>query len=130
MLYDVVPDECLDLAASYPSDELVIEEQSVFGISHEGIGLKSAHSWGLPEEIKAAIGYHHHPIDSPVHFEVAAVIHVANRLAKIWGIGSEAATDSDLPKQIIEHLAINDESLMRLREQSLEVFENIRSWAA
>ena len=53
------------ICESHSGLDLVQEETFNFGISHEDIGLISAHSWGLAAEIKAAIGWHHRPGEAP-----------------------------------------------------------------
>ncbi len=88
LLYDVVPEEYSELVCSLSAEQLIREEKFIFGISHEEVGLKSAHAWGLSEPIKVAIGFHHRSGETPVHVEFAAVIQVADFLAKAWGIGS------------------------------------------
>lgn len=131
LLFDVVPDEYAQLVRSYAGEKLVQEEQFAFGITHEGIGLVSAHAWGLSEEIKATIGFHHRPGESPVHFEHAALIYVASMLARAWGLGSVASEDCDLSAEVLERLGLDDESLAALQDQAREMFdEAVSAWVA
>ncbi len=122
-LYDVVTDEYAQIASLYIGEKLVIEERSVFGISHEEIGLKSAHAWGLPEDVKAVIEHHHQPETSPIHRNLVTVVHIANRLARAWGIGSEVATDSDIFAQTTEQLVLDEQLLASVKEPAHEAFD-------
>ena len=122
-LYDVVADEYAQMASLYIGQKLVAEERFVFGISHEEIGLKSAHAWGLPEDVKAVIGHHHRPEESPVHRTFVTVVHIADRLARAWGIGSEVATDSDIFIDTAEKLVLDEELLASEEERAREAFD-------
>ncbi len=85
LLYDVVPEDYARLHTDCFGQAHVDEEKRVFGVTHEEIGLTSAHSWGLSKEVKTAIGFHHHATTSPIHAEYATLIHVANGLALFLG---------------------------------------------
>jgi putative nucleotidyltransferase with HDIG domain len=123
-LFDVVPEEYTELASMAEGNQLIEEEKFVFGISHEDIGLKSAHSWSLAENLKAAIGFHHHPDDSPIHNEFVEVISAANSLARFWGIGSEGQQDVEGAADALERLQFSDEQVVELAEQSKVMFED------
>ncbi len=110
-LYDVVADAYSEISSLYSGIQLVAEEKSVFGVSHEEIGLKSAHAWGLPEDVKAVIGNHHQPEESPAHRTFVTVVHIADRLSRAWGIGSEVATDADIFIDTTEKLVLDEELL-------------------
>lgn len=119
LLYDVAPDEYTKLTARCKAQELIEEEERVFGINHEEIGLKSAHSWGLSEDLKMAIGFHHKPNVASAHMELVMLIHTANDLALAWGIGS---SDSGVCDETLERLSLDDESLANVRDQARRVF--------
>ncbi len=121
-LYDVVADEYAEITSLYSGEKLVTEERLVFGISHEEIGLKSAQAWELPEDIKAVIGHHHQPEASLIHRTFVTVVHVADRLARAWGIGSEVATDSDIFAETTEQLALDEELLANVKEPAREAY--------
>ncbi len=122
-LYDVVADEYAQMASLYIGEKLATEERFVFGINHQEIGLKAAHAWGLPEDVKAVIGHHHQPEASPIHSDLVTVVHFSNRLARAWGIGSEVATDSDIFAQTAEQLVLDEELLASVKEQVHEAFD-------
>jgi putative nucleotidyltransferase with HDIG domain len=130
LLYDVVPHEYACIASENKGARLIEEEEFVFGLNHQDIGLKSAHSWKLPEQIKAAIGHHHNPDSSPLHREFVIVIHAANSLARSWCIGSDSEEEYEMSQSATTLLALDDESLATFRLRSLRMFqEAVRSWA-
>ncbi|MCA9150669.1 MAG: HDOD domain-containing protein, partial [Planctomycetales bacterium] len=118
-LFDVVPEDYVELSSTYRGKELIEQEQFVFGVSHEEIGLKSAHSWSLAENLKGAIGYHHRPQESPVHVEFVTVIEAANNLARYWGIGSEGQEDPDAAARALDHLELSEDEVIQLAEQAV-----------
>jgi putative nucleotidyltransferase with HDIG domain len=131
LLYDVVPDEYAQLVSVHTGTDLIAEERALFGMSHEEIGLKSAHAWDLPKEIKATIGFHHHPDEAPVHAQYAFILHLADTLARTWGIGTDGVEDPALSEEIIGRLGLNSERLAKLEERSRGIFDEAsQTWAA
>jgi putative nucleotidyltransferase with HDIG domain len=119
MLTDVATDLYADMTIKHSGEELTSEEEKVFGISHEGIGMKSAISWGLPEDLRMAIGYHHRPSEAPVHFDLVAMVHVANNLARLWQIGSSEEFQDDSFADILNGFGMDDQALESVREQAI-----------
>ncbi|SDG50041.1 HDOD domain-containing protein [Desulfosporosinus hippei] len=62
-------------------------EEKVIGYNHATVGGFLARTWFLPEDLVSAISYHHTPENTPSYPELACVIHVANGLANLLGIG-------------------------------------------
>ena len=131
LLYDVVPDDYAKMVVAHTGTDLVVEERSLFGMSHEEIGLKSAHAWDLPKEIKAAIGFHHRPDEARVHVDYAFVIHLADTLARAWGVGSDGTEQAASSDEIVADLGLSSERLATLEETSREIFaEAAQTWTA
>ena len=63
-------------------------EQTVIGIDHAEIGAKILESWGLPEEIVSAVRWHHDPEAADETSTLIDVVHVANVLCLMIGIGA------------------------------------------
>jgi putative nucleotidyltransferase with HDIG domain len=124
LFFDVVPGEYSTFERSC-TERFLEQEESLFGTTHEEIGLKSAHTWGLPKEIKSAIGWHHRPDQTPVHSDIAAAIGFANALAKHWGIGSDESAHYD--NQLLSKTQLSDERLNQVRERASEEFEETMS---
>lgn len=88
VLYDLTPDEYIELADALTAVSLIEQEQQTFGLTHEEIGVRYSEDWRLPPIITHAIGYHHAPESAPQDQLFVSLIHVADLLARIWQIGS------------------------------------------
>lgn len=64
-----------------------VAEQAVLGIDHAEIGAKILESWGLPEEIVSAVRWHHDPDAADTTSTLIDIVHVANILCLMIGIG-------------------------------------------
>lgn len=127
--FEVVPEEYSALSASHSGVALAQKEDSLFGTTHEEVGLSSAHSWQLPKEIKAAIGWHHRPDQAPVHKDVAATIFFADALAKSWGIGPANAS-SNVRSDVLTEYDLTEDQLDKLQERAHQQFdETMKAWA-
>jgi len=65
---------------------LRIAERHVLGIDHSAIGGYLATRWDLPEALNNMIRYHHSPKMESVFSMDVAVVHLANRLSKHYGV--------------------------------------------
>ena len=84
--------EYLRLGGRPPSIE---EFEAVAEAHHPEIGASALQLWGLPEGIRAAVRWHHTPLEAPSHAQAAAITYVANRLSHRYGFGcapSESVT--------------------------------------
>ena len=89
-------------------------EAKVIGYNHAAVGGFLAKIWNLPEDLVEAISYHHAPSNAQNHKELASVIHVANGLASLLGVGG--GVDSFLNP--IQQEALD---LLILKESDLEL---------
>lgn len=62
-------------------------EREVLGIDHEQLGGMIARTWRFPQEITAAIEYHHRPSQAKDHQMIASLIYAVNRMVSALGIG-------------------------------------------
>lgn len=62
-------------------------ETRVFGTDHSRLGLWLAERWDFPPSVRDAIAWHHHPRRAERELLLAAVIHLADLLAKAKCIG-------------------------------------------
>lgn len=88
-------------------------ERKVIGFDHAKVGGFLARSWNLPDDLVAAISFHHSLSDAQNFEELASVIHVANGLASLLGIGG--GVDSFLNP--IQQTALD---ILTLKESDLE----------
>lgn len=62
-------------------------EAEILGFDHSVVGAKVAEKWNLPIELVEAIGCHHRPMQSTSNPEVTSIVHVADSLCMMMGIG-------------------------------------------
>ena len=62
-------------------------ETEIFGTNHADIGRKIAESWDFPEDIVAAIAFHHRPEEAADNDPITRIIYLANIITLSIGIG-------------------------------------------
>lgn len=91
-------------------------EIQVLGFDHAMVGTMLVEKWGLPEPYKYAVAHHHSPnaLKETKYQEVVDVVHVANSLCLMLGVGLGAdGLQSYLYPEALERLGVTDyESLM------------------
>lgn len=90
-------------------------EERVIGYNHATVGGFLARTWFLPEDLISAISYHHNPTHAPSYPELACIIHVANGLASLLGIGG--GVDSllnPIQHEALDRLALEESDLEHL----------------
>jgi putative nucleotidyltransferase with HDIG domain len=60
-----------------------IEEQELFAISHDEIGMRILDKWLFPKELVYAVGYHHFPDNSPEDSKKPMVVQMADILSQM-----------------------------------------------
>jgi HD-like signal output (HDOD) protein len=122
LFYDVAPDDYSGLEATFSGLSLVDNEDILMGTTHQKVGLTSAVSWRLSDNIKAAVGWHHHPEQAASCSEFAAVIGIADSLAKNWGIGSQAELLPELPSKLSHDFGLTEEQLSEMEVEARQAF--------
>lgn len=127
-LCDVVPDAYGRLIASCNDAELPEGEKYLFGVTHEDIGMRSANGWGLSEEVRIAIGYHHRPDEALNHGALVRLVYVADTLDNLWGISAQCKPDApvDLPAAVLDYLGLDEQGLVLLEEASQVAYREVR----
>jgi putative nucleotidyltransferase with HDIG domain len=67
-------------------------EMAIFGFDHTAVGAALSERWRFPEEIVAAVKYHHHPQGGDQggdHVTLADVVHVADAIAHALDLDNE-----------------------------------------
>jgi len=62
-------------------------EREIFGFDHAYIGGLVAQKWCLPDHFADAIAHHHCPSEAVVEKDIAAIVHVADVVSMMLGIG-------------------------------------------
>lgn len=87
-------------------------EEKVIGYSHATVGGFMARSWNLPDDLVGSIANHHSPSQAQNNIQLATVVHIANGLANILGVGG--GVDSFLnpiQQEALDRLKIKDSDL-------------------
>lgn len=93
-------------------------EHYVLGAEHFRIGAWLMRTWSMPEEIIAAVRWHHDEDYSRPHSEYPNLVLVANRLLRRHRIGDETTTD--LPPAILSSLGISEELALEALDSLME----------
>lgn len=91
-------------------------EEKVIGYDHARVGGFLGRSWNLPDDLVAAISFHHSLSNAQNYAELSSVIHVANGLANLLGV--VGGVDSDYNP--IQPKALN---LLNLKESDIELIK-------
>lgn len=91
-------------------------EEKVIGFDHARVGGFLARAWNLPEELVAAISFHHSLSNAQNHEVLSSVIHVANGLSSSLGIvGGVDSSFNPIRQKALD--------LLRLEESDLELLK-------
>jgi putative nucleotidyltransferase with HDIG domain len=64
-------------------------EKSIFGMTHDEVGMKLLKKWMFPENLLIAVGYHHHPQEADKKSLFPIIVHVADILTHIYEMQTE-----------------------------------------
>ncbi len=82
-------------------------ETTVLGLNHAGIGEWFAGAWNFPDELTAAVAWHHDPAEAPKESEYAAAVHLGDVLAHRAGAGgSGRSTPPEVQTFALERMAM------------------------
>ena len=87
-------------------------ETKVIGYNHATVGGMLAKAWNLPDNLIEAISWHHSPSQAHTYPELTNVVHVANSLTSLLGVGG--GVDSFLnpiQQEALDQLSINESDL-------------------
>ncbi len=95
-----------------------VVERHVLGTEHWHIGAWLMQSWSMPEEVIAAVRWHHHEDCTQPYAEYSNLVLIANRLLHHIGLSEEQ--DSRLPVLPLFTLGIT-------RDQALDALERVQT---
>lgn len=90
-------------------------EEKVIGYDHATVGGFLAKRWNLPDDLVEAISCHHAPSRAQEHIQLSHVVHVANGIASLLGIGG--GVDSllnPIQQEALDQLTLNESDLEHL----------------
>lgn len=108
-------------------------EEELLGYNHAQVGANIARKWSFPANLVEAIEYHHSPEAAMIDHELVSIVHIADALAMMLGIGlgidgmqymlSDFALESiNLSKNDIEHI-VSEVTDMLFVEETLSIEE-------
>ncbi|MGF7057619.1 HDOD domain-containing protein [Brassicibacter mesophilus] len=108
-------------------------EEEILGYNHAQVGANIARKWNFPANLVEAIEYHHSPEAAMIDHELVSIVHIADALAMMLGIGlgidgmqymlSDFALESiSLCKNDIEHI-VSEVTDMLFVEEALSITE-------
>ncbi len=94
---------------------LLESENKLLGFGHDKVGEELLRRWKLPKIHQETVGYHHTPLEAPLFNKEAAVVDVANSIAKSMTLGSSGELIlSDYNDQTLELLEIESKEFFLL----------------
>ena len=96
-------------------------ETIVLGINHAEVGARILTNWALPLEIVNAIQFHHAPQDAPNTSTMLDIVHVANLMSLMIGIGIGREGLQHQPSaEVTERLGLESYHLERVASQTMQ----------
>lgn len=87
-------------------------EEKVIGFDHARVGGFIARSWNLPDNLVAAISFHHSLRGPEEYAELTSLIHLANGISSILGIGGGLdSAFNPIQQEAIDLLAIKNSDI-------------------
>jgi putative nucleotidyltransferase with HDIG domain len=113
----------MDKIQTLSSDDVSFEaaERLVFGIDHAEIGAMVLKNWFFPEKIVDAVRWHHEPDASNKESTVVDIIHVADLISLMIGIGvGDDGLHYESSQTVISRLGLSNAHLETVASQSLQ----------
>lgn len=97
-------------------------ERQVLGFDHAEIGARMTERWNLPPQLVATIRYHHKPSEQPELSPLTQIVHLADVLCMMLGIGLGGdGLRYELEEGTIEQLGLDDASIEFVLSQVSEI---------
>ncbi len=113
-------DAILRAAAGY-TVSFEVAEREVLGTDHAEIGAHILEGWCLPESLVHAVRWHHNPVMAEVDCLTTDVVHVADMLCLMLGIGVGREGMQYQPSPVVTHrLGLKPFQLEKLASQTIQ----------
>ena len=98
-----------------------LAEQKVLGTNHAEIGAKILQKWSFPDEIVLAVRHHHVPDAADPKSSLTDIVHIANVLCLMIGIGIGKEGLQYQPSELAtQRLGLNQDQLEIVASQTLQ----------
>jgi putative nucleotidyltransferase with HDIG domain len=106
---------------------LLGEAQLMIPTHHATVGAKLLAEWGIPEELREPVLYHHRPYSTKRFAQVTRVVYAANRLSHRYGFGCRADKNAEvLGDPQIYSLGLGEHWLTMLDRRAPQVLTSAR----
>jgi HD-like signal output (HDOD) protein len=108
-----LPDAHAEVGAAVARGEDYDEaELAALGMPHTRVGEWFALRWSFPEELAAAVRWHHAPADAPAHAQCVAAVHLGDIVAHRCGAGGSGRASAPEPRpEALQTVRISGEEL-------------------
>jgi len=101
-------------------------ENRVLGVNHADIGSEILRKWSLPAELVAAVRWHHNPESAGQADRMLDIVHVANVLCRMIGVGAGRDGLQYRPAEAaIERLGLKTHHLEKVASQTMQWVKEI-----
>jgi putative nucleotidyltransferase with HDIG domain len=103
-----------------------VAERQVLGIDHAEIGAQILSHWSLPDDLVHAVRWHHDPEGADTPHRMTDIVHVANVLCLMMGIGVGREGLQYAPSPVVtRRLGLKPFSLEHVASQTLQWVEEL-----
>jgi HD-like signal output (HDOD) protein len=96
-------------------------EKIVLGTTHADVGARILTKWLLPPEIINAVRFHHAPEASEQPSNMLDIVHVANFISMMIGIGiGRDGLQHEPSAEVTERLGVEPEHLEKVASQTMQ----------
>lgn len=98
----------------------------MFGTDHAEIGARILQNWSFPDNVVNAVRWHHEPDLAPEQNTMTDVVHAANVLCQMIGIGTgREGLQYEPAHGTVDRLGLNAALLEKLASQTLMWIEEL-----
>ncbi|HTS17334.1 MAG TPA: HDOD domain-containing protein [Verrucomicrobiae bacterium] len=103
-------------------------EMKLLGVNHAEAGGRLLERWNLPENLTAAVRYHHHPAGAQGNEQLAACVFMGNFIAYLMGYGyGKYSLDLRAREEALGILSVTPEKIMEFKEEGLRNLVHVKS---
>lgn len=96
-------------------------EREVFGMDHAEVGALILSKWGLPEDLVLAVQYHHEPDKAPKPLAAVDIVHVADIVSLMIGIGvGREGLQYEVSTEVTSRLNLEARHIERIASETLQ----------
>jgi len=96
-------------------------EREIFGMDHAEVGAMILSQWGLPEDLVLAVQYHHEPMKAPKPLATVDIVHVADIVSLMIGIGiGREGLQYEVSSEVTSRLHLETQHIEQIASETLQ----------